>query len=214
MAGQTTWNKATVPVGTDPWSAVPDVKKSLDTAGLVFSVANVTERNGLAALAPGGVLPVPTLVWRVDLPGYESWDGTVWRQVTGRKHARFTGTANTTGGAAWGFGVFTDATPAGSNNTFATPGPASKIAISTPGIYSVIAKAASSAAPGFYYLSIKNDADNLTYSDASNGGGPDWGVTASMPVLLLTAATNILFGLRTTNSVTTPVTIDIFKVSD
>lgn len=78
MAGQTTWNKATVPAGTDPWNAVPDVKKSLDTAGLVFSVANATERNGLAALAPGGVLPVPTLVFQSDIGTYLSWNGTRW----------------------------------------------------------------------------------------------------------------------------------------
>lgn len=78
MAGQTTWNKATVPAGTDPWNAVPDVKKALDTSGLVFSVANTAERNGLAALAPAGVLPIPTLVWRADVQAYESWDGTAW----------------------------------------------------------------------------------------------------------------------------------------
>lgn len=81
MAGITTWNKATVPAGTDPWNAVPDVKKAADTSGLVFGVANLTEQNGLAALAPGGVLPIPTLIFRADLGTYMSWDGTAWAQL-------------------------------------------------------------------------------------------------------------------------------------
>lgn len=79
MTGQTTWNKATTGAGTDPWQLVADMKKALETAGLVFSVANLTEQNGLAALAPGGVLPVPTLVFRTDLGAYMSWNGTVWK---------------------------------------------------------------------------------------------------------------------------------------
>ena len=76
---QTTWNKATVPAGTDPWNHVPDVKKAVESSGLVFSVASLAERGGLAALAPGGVLPVPTLIYRTDLGRYESWNGTSWR---------------------------------------------------------------------------------------------------------------------------------------
>lgn len=81
MAGQTTWNKATVPAGTDPWNLVPDEKKAIETAGLVFGVATTAERNGLAALAPGGVLPVPTLVRNAETGRYESWNGTRWAQV-------------------------------------------------------------------------------------------------------------------------------------
>lgn len=79
MTGQTTWNKATTPAGTDPWNYVPAVKNALETAGLVFSVANATERNALAASAPGGVLPVPTLVFQTDDQHFKLWNGTGWR---------------------------------------------------------------------------------------------------------------------------------------
>lgn len=82
MAGQTTWNKATTPAGTDPWNAVPDWKKMLETSGLVFGVATTAERNGLAALAPGGVLPVPTLVRNSETGRFESWNGTRWAQAS------------------------------------------------------------------------------------------------------------------------------------
>jgi hypothetical protein len=43
----------------------------------VHSCANQTARDGLAALY-GGTLPIPTLVYRVDLDSYQSWNGTNW----------------------------------------------------------------------------------------------------------------------------------------
>jgi len=79
MTGQTTWNKATVPAGTDPWNLVPDTKKAIESAGLVFNVANDAERTGLAALAPGGVLPIPTYVFQTDNKRWYTWDGFTWR---------------------------------------------------------------------------------------------------------------------------------------
>lgn len=81
MAGQTTYNKAIVPAGTDPWNAVPDWKKMLETAGLVFGVATTAERNALAASAPGGVLPIPTLVRNAETGRWETWKGTRWAQT-------------------------------------------------------------------------------------------------------------------------------------
>jgi len=93
MAGITTWNKATAPAGTEAWGYTAQVKRGLDTSGLVFQVANATERNGLAALAPGGVLPIPTLIWRADLGTYETWDGTTWLSLSVVK----AGTATTDG---------------------------------------------------------------------------------------------------------------------
>jgi hypothetical protein len=95
MTGQTTWNKATVEAGTDPWNFVPDNKKAIESAGLVFGVASDTERSGLAALAPGGVLPVPTTIVRTDVTGYpmETWDGTTWN----RRPVITSGTATTDG---------------------------------------------------------------------------------------------------------------------
>lgn len=43
----------------------------------VHSCANLAARDGLAALY-GGTLPIPTLVYRVDLDSYQSWNGTNW----------------------------------------------------------------------------------------------------------------------------------------
>lgn len=79
-----TWNGITTPVGTDGWNPVLHMKGLADTADVIVPVSSVAHRDGLAATAPGGVLPIPTTVVRTDIPGYpiEIWDGATWsRQV-------------------------------------------------------------------------------------------------------------------------------------
>ena len=78
MAIQTA-NKATVPAGSDAWNLTADIKKALETARIIVPVASQAERDGLAPLFPGGVLPVPTMVWRTDTQHYQNWNGTGWR---------------------------------------------------------------------------------------------------------------------------------------
>lgn len=75
-----TWNKLTVPVGSDAWNPVAHMKGIADTADVVISVSSAAEANGLAALAPGGVLPVPTHICRTDIVGAPimTWNGTKW----------------------------------------------------------------------------------------------------------------------------------------
>jgi nucleoid-associated protein YgaU len=82
---QSTWNKATVPAGTDPYNEIPDTKKALESAGLVFGVGSLTERNGLAAAAPGGVLPSGQTIVRTDTPDgrLERWNGSEWKAGLG-----------------------------------------------------------------------------------------------------------------------------------
>lgn len=75
-----TWNGVTVPTAGDPWQLITDLKNAFDSADMVIPVSSQTVRDGLAALAPGGVLPVPTTVMRTDLAGYplEVWNGSSW----------------------------------------------------------------------------------------------------------------------------------------
>lgn len=73
-----TWNKITTAVGSDGWNPVLHMKGLADTADVVIPVASTVERDGLAALAPGGVLPVPTFVFRTDLNAYQTWNGASW----------------------------------------------------------------------------------------------------------------------------------------
>jgi hypothetical protein len=73
-----TWNKITTAVGSDGWNPVLHMKGLADTADVVIPVASAVERDGLAALAPGGVLPIPTYVFRTDINSYQTWNGVGW----------------------------------------------------------------------------------------------------------------------------------------
>lgn len=78
-----TWNKITTAVGSDGWNPVLHMKGVADTADVLVHVSSEAERDGLAALAPGGVLPIPTTVVRTDLPSCptETWNGSAWVRV-------------------------------------------------------------------------------------------------------------------------------------
>lgn len=135
MAGITTWNGATAPAGTEAWGYAAQVKRALETAGLVIPVANQTARDGLAALAPGGVLPVPTLVFRIDLGTYETWDGSVWR---GQQHAEFTTSPNQAPqNTAWGMGNFSPDASLTNDSAFCTVNGVDKLQVRDAGTYAV-----------------------------------------------------------------------------
>lgn len=78
MPGQSATG-VTIPLGSDGYARMADFKKMSETTRSVIPVANLTARNGLAALFPGAVLPVPTVIARADR-GYrlEVWDGAGW----------------------------------------------------------------------------------------------------------------------------------------
>lgn len=202
-------NKITTPLPSDAYSLTPDIATLADSANVVIRVSSQAERDALTKVAG-------LCVTRSDLNGLiEVCDGTNWLSSVKRRHAEFTGTASTTGGASWGFGVLAEVAGAKFNNTFAVPSAASKLTLAEAGCYSVTLKAGSGSAPGFFYVSIKNAADTNAFADGNNGGGIDWGATTSIPNLLIpTANTDILFGLRTANSVSVTATITVQKISD
>lgn len=179
MAGITTWNKATVFTGTDPWNLTVDTKKAIDTSGLVFGVASLAERNGLAALAPGGVLPIPTMIFRADLGSYETWDGTVWR---GRQHTEFTTATNTAATAtSWGMGTFTRDTANSNDSAFVTINGIDSLRVRDAGLYAVTVMVSfTTAISGISWLS----ADGV-YTVTMGGGLQNF--IATIPAWNLTA---------------------------
>lgn len=79
MTAQTA-NKVTVPVGSDAWNLTTHLKGMAETTSSLIPVASVAERDALAALFPGGVLPIPTMITRTDevgSPNYQ-WNGSIW----------------------------------------------------------------------------------------------------------------------------------------
>ena len=91
---QTLFNGVQVFTDGDPYNLSTDVATAFASANVIIYVASESQRNGLAAQAPGGILPVPTFAYRTDLSLQEVWDGTTWQ--------RGNGSANPTAGGGWG----------------------------------------------------------------------------------------------------------------
>lgn len=92
---QTRPNKMVTITNDEVYDLATHLARLADSAGVVVGVSGASERDGLAALWPGGVLPIPFYVSRKDVPGapLEIWDGTNWSRYT-RSHAKAAGTAS------------------------------------------------------------------------------------------------------------------------
>jgi hypothetical protein len=209
---QTQANKITTPVNSDAYNLAADLATMANTTNAVIRVNSQSERDGLTKVAG-------LTITRADLSGLiEVCDGTAWNSPVKRRHAEFTasGDGTTGAGSAWQLAVVTEDSSAAGNNSFVSPSTGkSRIRFNEAGCYSITLKLAASSSPGFFYGSIKDSSDTIYYADGNNGGGADWGCTASIPNLLIPAATTeILFGLRTANSVTVSARITVQKISD
>lgn len=82
---QTLFNGVEVFTNGDPYDLAADNAHAFETANINIPVASEAQRDGLAAIAPGGVLPVGTNVIRTDITGCpsETWDGTAWHPARG-----------------------------------------------------------------------------------------------------------------------------------
>ena len=75
---QTLYNGVQVPTNGDPYNLMDDLAAAFESANVIIQISSQTQRDGLAALAPGGVLPVPTFIYRTDLNRRETWNGVEW----------------------------------------------------------------------------------------------------------------------------------------
>lgn len=78
---QTLYNGVEVFTNGDSYNLADDVAHAFSTANVLIAVSSLAQRNGLAAIAPDGILPPGTTVVRKDITGFplETWDGVVWR---------------------------------------------------------------------------------------------------------------------------------------
>lgn len=78
----TLYNGAEVPTNSDDYNLTDDLRTMCLSMRIPVPVADVAQRDGLATLAPGGVLPVPTFAAREDIGwAIEVWNGTAWRTL-------------------------------------------------------------------------------------------------------------------------------------
>lgn len=211
MAGQITWNKATVPAGTDPWTLVPDTKKAIDTAGLVFGVADDAERTGLALLAPGGVLPTPTHVFQADKKRWFTWDGVAWTTPGTPYHAEFTGPAGTTVGSAGETpGTLTISSGSTIDSSFVEVSGDGALKVLKAGVYTGSFIVLPTANPGVSSVEARTSSTMLGISVGGNFGANE--IFTAFGPRYLPANTIINFFLVTTNAITYGSRVTITKV--
>lgn len=189
---QQTANRATVPAGNDPWNLVPDLKKAVETAGLIIPVSSSADRDAL----PAAVKKAGCVVARTDLPGVtEIYDGSKWWKHGGPMHARFTGSTVPdipTTAPTWGPGGLTYDPSQSINGGFATA-PSNDYLALPAGVYDVLWRfKMSTASTGATWGSISNASRSIEYSsvDVPSGGGAGTVIASS---LYLPTAQNIRF---------------------
>jgi len=81
---QTRPNKIVTITNDEVYDLATHQARMADSTNVIVPVNTLSERDGLAAQYPGGVLPNPYYVARKDLPGQpiETWDGDAWKRVT------------------------------------------------------------------------------------------------------------------------------------
>lgn len=153
----TRWNKTKTPVNSDAYQLTGDLATMADSTTLTIPVQSQSERDGLAAIAPGGVLPIPTTVWRADLGCTEVWDGSAWKrssmQAGGAPYAMAAGTAS------W--------VTSGSGNSIAVSFP--NLRFSAPPIVT-LGKAQSGLAKANFYV-VNTTAASCTIGVQAGDGG-------------------------------------------
>lgn len=159
MAIQTV-NKATVPAGSDAWNLTADIKKAIETTRSITPVATQAERDGLAALHSGGVLPIPYFVWRMDLQILETWNGTRW--IT-KPHSEWTFAATGVPSATvWGASVMTNDSGNTTDSGFVTTPGTDRLTIRDAGTYSVDVSAQfGTSGNGRSFMQIMNGATSV-----------------------------------------------------
>lgn len=133
---QTLYNGAVVPTNSDAYDLTGDLVKLCLSLNVPIPVTTLAQRNGLAALAPGGVLPIGTLVLRRDQSMFtEKWDGTTWKTSA---HCEWTRTAQVVPTATvWGVGTLTQDAGKTTDTAFVTHPAADQLKFRDAGTYSI-----------------------------------------------------------------------------
>lgn len=196
---QQTSNRATVPAGSDPWNLVADMKKAIETSGLVIPVSSDADRDAL----PSSIKVAGCIVSRLDKPGVtEIYDGTKWWKHGGPMHAEFTGSTVPdipTTSPLWGSGPLSYQSAASINGGFATSPSNDRIALPV-GVYEVWWRFSMSVnATGTTWGTITNDANTNTFASADIPTGYST-ATAIRTALYLTTAQNVRFVFYSANA--------------
>ena len=135
---QTLYNGAVVPTNSDPYAITADLMKLALSLNVPIRVQDQAARNGLAAIAPGGVLPVGTEVLITGDPTMpkQKWNGSKWVQFV---YAEASASVIVEPSLAYGTGQLTLIGKNSTDSTFVTFPEPDCIQFTQAGLYSVSA---------------------------------------------------------------------------
>lgn len=167
---QTLFNGVEVFTNGDDYNLSEDAAHAFETANVIITIHTEDQRDGLADLAPGGVLPVPTFIYRTDLNRRETWNGVEW--LGDVRHAEInyplqTGVPNNT---PWGPGVGTIVPERSLYSGFATMPENDKIEVSHAGIYAISWYTVISGFDGAPVFFAVNRGDTRIYGEQKASG--------------------------------------------
>lgn len=205
--------------GTSTTAAAPNTTTQLwrHTAarGAPILVRNTTERSEITAPFTG------MQVIRLDLTGQplEAFNGTAWTQITGIRHAEFTGPGFSTspgigvslGGPGSGVAFVQDGAVQ-INNSFVQADVPGRVKILQDGLYNLTAIILPTSVPGTYSLRITDLSTGRPLASRGSAGYGDRDQSIEAVGAYLTAGTVVEFAVATAASVTLGSRIKITKV--
>ena len=169
---QTLYNGAIVPTNSDDYALTEDWVKTCLSLNITIPVPNEAARDGLASIAPGGVLPIGTevIITGDNTLPKQKWNGTKWVQFIYAEASASIAVANA---SPWGAGQLTISGANSTDSTFATFPVADCIQFTQPGLYSVSAhmKLASGTVSGFTKATIQSEFGNSVYGQEYPAAG-------------------------------------------
>lgn len=167
---RTLYNGVKMFTNGDPYNLADDLAAAFESANVVIQINNEIQRDGLAALAPDGVLPVPTFIYRTDLNRRETWNGVEW--LGDVRHAEInyplqTAVPNNT---PWGPGVGSIVAERSLYSGFATMPENDKIEVSHAGIYAISWYTVISGVDGAPMFFAVNRGDTRIYGEQKASG--------------------------------------------
>jgi plastocyanin len=143
---QTLYNGIVTPTNSDAYNLTADLVTMGQSGITPIPVASVSARNALAAAAPGGTLPVGTMVIRKDQSMFlETWDGSTWKAGG---HVEWTRSAQVVPNiTVWGVGALTQDSTKTNDTAFITHPASDQLKFRDAGTYSITFTAKASAAP-------------------------------------------------------------------
>lgn len=116
---QTLYNGAVVPTNSDDYALTEDLMKMCLSLNIPIPVPSAAARDSLAAIAPGGVLPVGTevIITGDNTLPKQKWNGAKWVQFI---YAEASASMSVKPSEAWGAGQLTISGTNSTDSTFVT----------------------------------------------------------------------------------------------